>query len=366
MPTLTNLTQEEKQAIKARIPMFKAYMSAQQFQADQVDRKARVAFFQQELPERLSDLSEADMEAVVGQLWANRMWGNKSYHAQKIIAENGMVKLRDQLSKLIHETDPEAAYASFLESVKGFGPASTTEILTYLRPDSCGIWNRQAREGLRLLGLGSKVKLAKYQLTADEYRSFNLLLGTIAAELKSASIPDVDLLLVDFLLFEVAQNGQTVAAVSDQPDKPATTNPPVGFDHDELRDLLKQIGTSLGFDASTEVKVAHGAKVDAVWRARIANLGLVQYVFEVHKSGSIDSLILNLQKARSAPSVQRVIAVSDDSQLQRIKHECEGLPEEFRKVMRFWKASEVIETGEYLQKVMGAIENLQLVDDKVG
>jgi hypothetical protein len=366
MPSSVSLTQEEKQAIKARIPMFQTYMAAQRFREDQADRKARVAFFQQQLPERLSDLSETDMEAIVGQLWANRMWGNKSYHAQKIITENGMSKLRDELSKLVHNKDPEAAYAAFLGSVKGFGPASTTEILTYLHPDRCGIWNRQAREGLKLLGLGSRVNIAKYQLSADEYRAFNLLLGAIATELKSAAISDVDLLLVDFFLFEVAQSGEAGAVTTTPPEKPTATTPTLGFDHDELRDLLKQIGTSLGFDASTEVKVAHGAKVDAVWRARIANLGLVQYVFEVHKSGSIDSLILNLQKARSAPSVQRVIAVSDDAQLQQIKHECEGLPEEFRKVMRFWGASDVIETGEHLQMVMKSIEGLQLVDDKAG
>jgi len=82
------------------------------------------------------------------------------------------------------------------------------------------------------------------------------------------------------------------------------------FDHDEIRDFIRDIGISLGFEAETEKTIGHGARVDVIWRAKIANLGVVTYVFEVHKSGSIDSFVLNLQKAIRNPTVQKVIAVS--------------------------------------------------------
>jgi hypothetical protein len=139
----------------------------------------------------------------------------------------------------------------------------------------------------------------------------------IGKQLKQAGIPEVDLLLVDFFLYEVAQS----VKVAVKPGGPLTSSTikPEDFDHNEVRDLLADIGTSLGFDADTEVRIAHGAQVDVVWRARIANLGLVTYVFEVHRSGSMDSLILNLQKARGASSVQKVIAVSDEAQLDQIR-----------------------------------------------
>jgi hypothetical protein len=104
---------------------------------------------------------------------------------------------------------------------------------------------------------------------------------------------------LDFFLYEVAQSAKGTVEVGVRPERELRLQEGE-FDHDEIRDLLADIGGSLGFDTDTEVKVAHGARVDVVWRARIANLGLVTYVFEVHRSGSMDSLILNLQKAMAS------------------------------------------------------------------
>lgn len=81
-------------------------------------------------------------------------------------------------------------------------------------------------------------------------------------------------------------------------------------------------------------------------------------MFEVHKSGSIDGLLLNLQKARSNPTVQKVITVSDEKQLDQIRQETSGLPEEFRKAMAFWKVNEVQEVAEKLQSVSEIISSL--------
>jgi len=91
-----------------------------------------------------------------------------------------------------------------------------------------------------------------------------------------------------------------------------------GFIHNDIRDKLAEIGTFLGFDSKTEVKVAEGSKVDATWEYRIGNLGRVIYVFEVQTRGSIDSLIMNLLKALNNPAVQGVVAVSDKEQLEKI------------------------------------------------
>lgn len=355
------LTTQQEQQIEQHVAAFKRYMASDTFHKDQADRRERVAFFQQQLPERLEEFSEADVIRIVKQLWASRMWGNKDYLAQKIIDDNGIDSLREQLRALTKSEDPEAAYARFLEAIKGLGPASTTEILTYLYPERCGIWNRQARGALRALGITNHLNLKKYKLSAREYRIFNRLLKAIAGELQRSGIPDVDLLLVDFFLYEVAQRAKAAAEV--EGTTPTIVSEEVSdFDHDEVRDLLADIGATLGFDADVEVQVAHGARVDVVWRARIANLGLVTYVFEVHRSGSMDSLILNLQKARSAPSVQKVTAVSSEDQLDRIRRECDGLPEGFRRALRFWDVSDVLQTSEHLQKAMASIDALDLIE----
>lgn len=98
-----------------------------------------------------------------------------------------------------------------------------------------------------------------------------------------------------------------------------------------------------------------------IWRAKIANLGVVTYVFEVHKRGSIDSLILNLQRALNNPTVQKIIAVSDNNQLEKIRDEIKTLPENFRKTLTFWEVSDAIRTHESLSEVIQNINKLELV-----
>ena len=120
----------------------------------------------------------------------------------------------------------------------------------------------------------------------------------------------------------------------------------------------------LGFETETEVTIAAGARVDVVWRSRIGNLGTVTYIFEVQSGGSIDSLILNLQKAKSNPTVQKIVAVSDDVQLAKIEKETDGLPGEFTKALAFWRISDVQTVSEHLQSAMSVIEKLGLVPSK--
>jgi hypothetical protein len=364
MVAVESLTEEQREAVRSFIGRFQDYMETEAYTTrDQAGRRSHEDFFQKRLPEQLEHLSEADIEAVVSRLWASTIWGDKSYYAHKIVEENGIDTLREGLRLLTSTDAPEKAYSEFVRSIKHFGPASTTEILTYLYPRRCGIWNKQAREALGILGITEVVDLGKYQLSAEEYGRFNEALQLIGEELRAAGVEDVDLLLVDFFLYEVGAWSRQAAtgATSREGQVPVGSG---AFDHDEVRDLVGQIGASLGFDVDTEVPIAHGARVDVVWRARIANLGLVEYVFEVHKSGSMDSLLLNLQKARSAPSVQRVVAVSDEVQLEKIGQECEGLPEEFRRVLRLWPVPDVVETGEHLERVMESVGSLGLIEDK--
>ena len=116
--------------------------------------------------------------------------------------------------------------------------------------------------------------------------------------------------------------------------------------------------SQLGFDAQAEVQVAKGAKVDAVWSVNIGNMGRVIYVFEVQTKGSIDSLILNLQKAANNKAVQAVVAVSDEKQLLKIKNESEPL---HAIDIKLWNYESVNEVFENLSKASDVINKLGLV-----
>jgi len=160
------------------------------------------------------------------------------------------------------------------------------------------------------------------------------------------------LLDVDLFLYYVAAVAEKVQAIEVEPEE--------DFDHDEVREMLLQIGQGLGFEVDSDVPLAPGAKVDVIWRARIGNLGEIKYVFEVHKEGSVDSLLLNLLKAQSDPTVQKVIAVSDERRLNIIRKEASSLPQLSNRII-YWTVTEVKRAADLLGELKGIMEKLELV-----
>ena len=170
-------------------------------------------------------------------------------------------------------------------------------------------------------------------------------------------------MFVDYFLYQV-QRGEKINKEIYEKESIEKKNKPSKFDHEEIKEYLTEIGTALGFETETEQKVAFGAVVDVIWKARIANLGVVMYVFEVQSSGSIDSLILNLQKAKNVQSVQKLIVVSDTLQLDRVKREIESIPGDIQKNFSFWDVSDVESTYQRLSEVVKSIQRLNLFKDE--
>ena len=131
--------------------------------------------------------------------------------------------------------------------------------------------------------------------------------------------------------------------------------------HDEIKEKLVAIGELLGFDSRSEVKITTGAVVDAVWEAKIGNMGKAIYVFEVQSKGSIDSLILNLKKAQSNAAVQAVVAVADEEQLAKIIQESAGVIDE--KSLRTWDSEDVLAVYDALVRAHESINKLALVPE---
>jgi len=350
-----------KKTIQKYVRVFLEYISSEEYNRDIEERKQREEFFSKILTKkRIQKLSEFELGEIISGLWATRIWTNKEYLLQKIISDNGMEKIRKELFNLLYgEEQFEKRFDRFMKNIKGLGPASVTELLCLFNPKEYGIWNDKARKALKLLGFEDELPLNKYQISGKEYQKFNAVAKDIAQELKDAGFEGSDLLFVDYFLYEVWKHNF-------QQDRPHIRIPfEVGeFDHNEIRDHIHDIGMWLGFDTETEKLIGPGSRVDVVWRARIGNLGTVAYVFEVHKNGSIKSLILNLQKASRSSVVQKVIAVSDKEQLDKIKQEVKGLPEDFVKKLVFWDVEEVEQTYERLSEVAKVIQNLGLISSE--
>lgn len=331
------------------------------------ERTERTAYYQSWTAERLQQMNADELGEYLSKLWAMSIWSNKQYVVDRVISDNGLPSLLKSLSDLIWSTSPLGQrWDTFRKTVKGIGPAMMSEILCYVHPTTCMLWNRRAYVGLNYLGV-SDLPRYDYQLNGQKYQYLCNVVAEIAQEMRALGDAGANLLTVDYFIWDESQVAESLtdvykpspaAAPPANVDKvDATTS---AFIHDEVRDKITQIGTWLGFKADKEKKVAGGAVVDAVWEATIGNMGRVIYVFEVQTKGSIDSLILNLLKSLNNPAVQGAVAVSDSTQLEKIKAEVATVSS-LKGKLKYWNYAQVLEVHEALQSVNEAINSLGLV-----
>ncbi len=346
----------------------------QKYQEDLRERLAFTAYYQSFTKEKILAMTAEDLFEYLSQLWAMLIWGNKHYAVDKIINENGLQNVREQLATLIWgKEDIAARWDNFRARIKGMGSAMISEILCKTHPNEYILWNRRAYVGLKYLGV-EDLPRHDYQLNGSMYKYLCATAAEISKALKQEGAADISLLAVDYFIWDELLV-EEVEAVEDNLDKihsTKTTNEPIPAvpskeestsKHNDIRDKLKDIGQWLGFNSETEVNVSSGSRVDTIWEAAIGNMGRVIYVFEVQTRGSIDSLIVNLCKALNNPAVQGVVAVSDKEQLKKIENQAKGM-KELKDKLKYWDDEEVYKVHENLEYVNSKINALQLVPEK--
>lgn len=340
-----------------------------QFTSDIQERNERAAAYRSYDAKVISSFDEDDFVEYLGKLWALRMWGNKRYKVLEIIENTGIQTLKTSLINLLFGSNPIAErWDSFLGNVNGLGYAAASELLCYANPAEYMIYNGTTNTAFEYFGIPLVSKYS-YQRTGTRYIQVCEAGKEVLEMLKEAGVPDAnDLLAVDYFFWDVARIEAREAVEQELGCSATASRQCLGSNdlrasslHDEIRDRLVDIGRLLGFDSRSEVYVATGARVDAVWEAQIGNMGKVIYVFEVQDKGSIDSLILNLIKATSNPAVQAIVAVSDIKQLEKIKSECEHTS--IDALLRTWDSSAVLSTFDHLSKAHESINSLGLVPE---
>ena len=320
-------------------------------------------YYQSFTEAKLLEMTEEDFFEYISKLWSMLIWGNKKYIVDKLIADNGFDALKKQLAELLYGTSPiEKRWDLFLKSVKGMGPATISELLTYSNPQEYVIFNKTTILCFGYLDIPDMPKY-NYQYTGKKYKEVCTIAKEIAQELKKSGAENYDLLAVDYFLWDellpLAEKKSAETPVSES-KKPSTVSDSKSL-HDEIKEKLVAIGELLGFDSRSEVKITTGAVVDAVWEAKIGNMGKAIYVFEVQSKGSIDSLILNLKKAQSNAAVQAVVAVADEEQLAKIIQESDGVIDE--KSLRTWDLEDVLSVYDALVRAHESINKLALVPE---
>ena len=309
--------------------------------------------------ERLLQMTEDDIYNLLSPLWAMGMWGNKHYKIDNLIETNGLKTLQIQFANLLYGSDSiDKRWDEFREEIKGIGPGIMSELLNKTYPDDCILWNSKTKNGFTILEVP---KTPRYDSAMDGkmYAYLSECGKKMLAISKSNGFNDLEnLIALDYFIWQEVQKDTEV--IEPKEVEVPKSKKASGFVHNDIRDKIKDIGECLGFKATTEVTVANGARVDAVWEVSIGNMGRIIYVFEVQTSGSIDSLILNLMKAKNNKAVQGIVAVSDAEQLEKIKKEVEALPA-VSKDIKYWDYTEVLEVHEALQKANESINKLGLV-----
>lgn len=328
------------------------------------ERKERREYYQSFTKDKLLDMTEEEFFEYISKLWSMLIWGNKKYVVEKLIANNGFVSLKKRLAEFLYGTKAiEERWDIFLKSVKGMGPATISELLTYVNPKEYVIFNKTTILSCSYLDVPDMPKY-NYQYTGTKYVEVCKVAKEIALELEKYDVNEYDLLAVDYFLWD---------EILPLAEKKSFTLPKVEINtnsvtvsasksiHDEIKEKLVEIGALLGFESKAEVKIATGAVVDAIWEAKIGNMGKAIYVFEVQSKGSIDSLILNLKKAQSNAAVQAVVAVADEEQLAKIRVESEGVID--NKSLRTWDSEDVLLVYDSLVRAHESINKLALVPE---
>lgn len=352
-----------KSAIQAYISKKKT--NAAYYDENWTERKERKAYYQSFDKARLLSMTEDQFLEYISKLWSMLIWGNKKYVVDKLVADNGFENVKKQLVELLYgSADIEKRWDAFLKNVKGLGPATISELLTYINPREYVIFNKTTILCYAYLDIPDMPKY-NYQYTGKKYVEVCTIAKQIATMMKSAGADDADLLVVDYFLWdEILPMAEKKTPTGPQPvpvvDKPVSAKDTKSL-HDEIKEKLVAIGELLGFESRAEVRITAGAVVDAVWEAKIGNMGKAIYVFEVQSKGSIDSLILNLKKAQNNAAVQAVVAVADEGQLAKIIKESKGVIDE--KDLRTWDSEDVLAVYDALVRAHESINKLALVPE---
>ena len=207
------------------------------------EREERRNYYQSFDAERLLTMTEDEFLEYISKLWSMLIWGNKKYVVDKIILDNGFVNVKKQLVNLLYGSDDlETRWNDFVKDVKGLGPATVSELLSYVNPKEYVIFNKTTVLCYSYLGIPDMPKY-NYQYTGKKYREVCAIAKEIAEKMEKSGIRDVDLLVVDYLLWDeilplVEKNEQEdVSSKTMQQDTSSTTKNAKSM-HDEIKEKL--------------------------------------------------------------------------------------------------------------------------------
>jgi len=236
-----------------------AWLKTDQGKENVEEHREHERFFKERMsPQKLEKLTEADFSDIFKILWASRIWSNKEWYiSNKLLAPNGIEKIRTELRKLLYgDGDIAIRYDEFRSNVKGFGVSSISEILHMVFPDKYCLWNEKPKTVIPYLELDILPgKFFRYQITkGSEYAKCVEKLAKVKEALKQYGVRDfIDLdiffwhifehIIPDKKLVSSAEKRRTVVA-KDKVNTAIST-------HEGAEYYLLELGKMLGYSPYT-------------------------------------------------------------------------------------------------------------------
>lgn len=222
--------------------------------------------------ENLDKMNTKQFAEAYKTLWASNMWGNKDWYIEnKLLAWNGLEKIRTELKKLLYnQSDIIERFDEFKINVKGFGMSSLSEILHFVFPEMYCLWNDKPKTVLPAIKLKLlPEKYFKYQIhTGQEYAECMQMLNVVKDELSEFGIKDfIDL---DMMFWYIFDNVLPVSATKIQPktsSDSSTSELGIVLDtHESVEYYLLKLGEMLGYYSYTvdQIKTFNGKKLGEI------------------------------------------------------------------------------------------------------
>lgn len=249
--------------LKTQIKGFNKWLSSDSPDAAnwQKGREERLAWYRKHLTrEHVTKLTQEEFSTLIKGLWAVNIWHNKDYKVQKLIEDNGLEKIRSALKDLLYDTSGiDARWDAFRATIKGLGPSSLSEILTFFDPQQHALVNLKPYEVLPRIGYS-----IAHVTDGKSYKRATEELAKVKLQLANAGIQDADFILTDFfiayLFYEVFElEGRRKSPIAG-PLPPASTEEPAGAckgleltiaTHESAEAVLLMLGKLLGYDTYT-------------------------------------------------------------------------------------------------------------------
>ncbi|MBN2379740.1 hypothetical protein JXM67_08070 [candidate division WOR-3 bacterium] len=321
------------------------------------EREEKDRFFAKRFTrKRIPELDQRALRELIQILWAYRRWANKDYLYREMLKSH-MDIIQKAFTYLLFDDDPiDERFDHVLRNVRMMGPAGISEILAHHDCMRFPIWSQKAKKGLIALGVPVTMLPKSRCISGNQYKWYCGLMRDLYDRIKLGAPEVKDFFDLDFLLLYLA-----TPELVELPDLFSSVSIFDELDHDRAVQMILELGEGLGFQVRQEVTVSRGCKIDAVWVSRVGNLGTISYAFEVHRRGSRDSAILNLQRVWRDPSIQKVYLVSTERELGIFAEEISSLDENFKRSVGYLKVEDLYLALDRLKALKEILNSLGLL-----